>query len=498
MASNFFQGVLSSVLFASTALSSVPNPPDVPPEAATFLPTLSTTPNAVFGTTRLVSAYSGPAVRVQRASDDAEQDIGFGTKYLDTTAAATFRGASSLGVKTLYDQSGGAFHQAQATKVNQPGLYANSLYNLAPAISFDSSTLAVDVRSKFMANVAGPTIAKENFTEFYLIVPSFSFNDNYYASHPADATTVSLFTKTTNVGLLGNNTSPYMDQRSGVKRPPPIIPHVLRYRGGSSGKQFGVNGNTYTVGTAPAAGNVTGLGFGRWNGSIPSSYDGEFDLLAYVCYPAALSDADCVLVETALKAQCGVVTNQTVKVVFDGDSRTEGSGSSKNRTWPKKLVGSISTPIYATNMGVGGQTLGQMSVGVAARVASQYDASFAKNIVVLGGPGINDFTGGASASTVQGYMQTYAAGLNAGQTLVVSTIPLRSTETVGPRAAYNTWLRANYASLKAGTVLVDLDAIPQFATYDTTYWIDIVHFNDAGQQLWADAFKPVLEALIAA
>lgn len=492
LTNSVLRGVLRGVLLASTAS------PIVIPATPTFLPTLTTTPNAVFGTTRLVSGYSGPAVRVQRASDDAEQDIGFGSKYLDTDAAATFRGASSLGVKTWYDQSAGGYHQAQATKANQPGLYPSTLYNSAPAISFDSSPLAVNVTSKFMANAAGPTIAKEAFTEFYLIVPSFSFNDNYYASHPADATTVSLFTRTTNVGLAGNNTSPYLDQRSGVKRPPPIIPHVLRWRGGPSGKTFGVNGNLYTVGTAPAAGNVTGLGFGRWNNTVPSSYDGEFDLIAYVCYPAALSDADCLLVETALKAQCGVVTNQTVKVVFDGDSRTEGSGNSRNRTWPKKLVSSISTPIYATNMGVGGQTLGQMSVGVAARVASQYDPSFAKNIVVLGGPGINDFTGGATAATVQGYMQTYAAGLAAGQTLVVATVPYRSTETGTARIDYNNWLRANYASLKAGTILVDLAAIPEFASWSATYYIDIVHFNDAGQQLWADAFKPVIEALIAA
>ncbi|TGV64878.1 hypothetical protein EN803_33310, partial [Mesorhizobium sp. M2D.F.Ca.ET.160.01.1.1] len=116
-----------------------------PPVAPVFLPTLTTAPSLVLGTTRLVEAYSGPAVRVQRVSDDAEQDIGFTSKYLSKSAADAFRGVSDLGVKTWYDQSGNGFHQAQAAKVNQPGLYANASYNGAPAISFDSSPLAVGV-----------------------------------------------------------------------------------------------------------------------------------------------------------------------------------------------------------------------------------------------------------------------------------------------------------------------------------------------------------------
>jgi lysophospholipase L1-like esterase len=483
--------VLSSVLLGSTAV--------VVPATPTFLPTVSAAPAVVYGTTKLVSAYSGPALRVQRASDDVEQDIAFGSKYFDTDAAAAFRGGSSLGLRKWYDQSGNGFHQEQATKANQPGVYAEASYNAAPSISFDSSPLAVDVRSKFTACTTGPTIEKSAFTEFYLLAPSFSFNDNYYGSMPADLTTVSLYTRTTNVGLLGNNTSPYTSV-STPKQIPPIHPCVMRWRGGTGGKQFGLNKATFNVATAPAAGTVTGKGFGRWNGTVPSGYDGEFDIIAYVAYNATLSDADCLLVETALMAQCSVLTPAlaSAKVVFDGDSRTEGSGNTKNLTWPKRLLSSISTPLYATNMGVGGQTLQSMAAAVAARVTTQYDAAFAKNIVIVGGAGINDFTAGRTAAQVQADMQTYAAGLHANQTLVVATVPYRSTETAGPRAAYNTWLRANYASLKAGTVLVDLDAIPEFATWSSTYYIDIVHFNDAGQVLWANAFRPTLVALLAA
>lgn len=491
-----FQGVLGNVLWTSAA-AAPPAPAPVPVDPV-YLPSLSTAPAVVYGTTRLVQSYSGPALRVQRAVDDVEQDIGFGSKYFDTAAATSFRGASSLGLRKWYDQTGNGFHQEQASKLNQPGVFPEVLYNGAPSISFDSSALVQNQSSKFTACTTGPTIAKENFTEFYLLSPNFSLNDNYYGSFPADATTVSLFTTTANVGLRGNNTTPFNDTRTGPRKVPPINQCVLRWRGGPTGKQFGVNGSLFLVGTAPVAGNVTGKGFGRWNATTPSSYDGEFDIIAYVAYPAALSDAECLAVEAALKAQCNVLTSSTVKVVFDGDSRTEGSGHSKNQTWTKKLIASLSTPVYAVNMAVGGQYLSNMVTNVAGRVTNQYDAAFTKNIVCMGGPGINDITNGRTDAQLIADFQSYANGIHASQLLIAATIPYRDTATTQQetyRTSYNTWLRANYATYAER--LVELD-IPQFAYWSSNYYIDIVHFNDAGQQLWADAFKPALEALIAA
>lgn len=465
-----------------------------PPVAPVFLPTLTTAPSLVLSTTKLVEAYSGPAVRVQRVSDDVEQDIGFTSKYLSKNAADAFRGTSDLGVKTWYDQSGNGFHQAQAAKVNQPGLYAHASYNGAPAISFDSGGIAATPRSKFMACAAGPTINKQAFTEFYLIAPNFSFNDNYYGSFPVDATTVSLYTAVTTIGMKGNNGTGFVSVPSKI---PPVNPAVLRWQGGSSAKRFGLNGANYDSAGAPTAGTVTGKAFGRWNNTTPSSYDGEFDIIAYVCYPASLSDADCQAVEAALYAQCNVALTPTVKLVFDGDSRTEGWGQSRNSPWVRKILQSLSTPVYATNMGVGGQLLNAMAVNVAARVAVQYSASYAKNIVIMGGPGINDFTNGRSAAQVQTDFTTYANGINANQKLIASTVPIRDTSTTAQndaRVAFNTWLRANWATY--ADALVDLDAL--FPTWSASDFADISHFNDAGQAKWAAAFKPVIEALIAA
>lgn len=456
------------------------------PAIPTFLPTVASAPTAVWGTSKLISAYAGATGRIQKISDDVESDVSFGTKYVDLPNV----GLGTHQWKTLYDQTGNGNHLTQATKVNQPA--ASSLTaNGCPIVHFDSSSLAVGVRAKNMQCTTGPVTEKSAFTMFFLIAPSFSFADNYYMRQPHTATTLSLFTQTTNVGIRGNNTSPF----NSTRRMPKVQPQVLRWRGGTTGKQWGINGVTQLLSTAPAAGTETGISIG--NHSATASYDGEFDLMGIVVYNSTLSDADCLLVETALYAQCIVQTTANNLVVFDGDSRTEGSGNTLNQSWVRRLTSDVSKPMHSINMGIGGQTLATMTTNVAARVNALYDATYTKNIVVVGGAAINDFTAGTSGATCITNIQTYCTALHANQSLVIATCPLRDTSTGAmntERGIYNDWLRANYASLKAGAVLVDLDVL--FPTWSGTNYIDIVHFNDAGQLIWYTAFKSAIETLL--
>lgn len=75
-----------------------------------------------YGLRLLRAAYAGAGVRVRRASDNVEQDIGFSGEALDWAAAASFKGASSLLVKTWYDQSGNGSDWANGTSGQQPTL----------------------------------------------------------------------------------------------------------------------------------------------------------------------------------------------------------------------------------------------------------------------------------------------------------------------------------------------------------------------------------------
>jgi len=64
-------------------------------------------PNAsvAYSFRKLRSAYTGASCRVRRLSDNAEQDIGFVSNYLDTASLSSFVGASDGFITRWYDQS---------------------------------------------------------------------------------------------------------------------------------------------------------------------------------------------------------------------------------------------------------------------------------------------------------------------------------------------------------------------------------------------------------
>ena len=99
---------------------------------------------AAYSLRKLRTAYSGSAIRVRRASDNTEQDIGFNVfGELDTTSLASFCSGTNGFVKTWYDQSGNANDATQTTAANQPKIYDSSTgvvtENGKPAVEFDGA-----------------------------------------------------------------------------------------------------------------------------------------------------------------------------------------------------------------------------------------------------------------------------------------------------------------------------------------------------------------------
>lgn len=91
---------------------------------------------------RLMTAYNGSAIRVRRASDNAEQNIGFSDALLDTAGLLSFVGAGNGYVATIYDQSGNGRNFSQATPTKQ-AMIVNSgslvtAINGKPAMLFDN------------------------------------------------------------------------------------------------------------------------------------------------------------------------------------------------------------------------------------------------------------------------------------------------------------------------------------------------------------------------
>jgi hypothetical protein len=116
---------------------------------------------AAYSLRLLRTAYTGDAIRVRRASDNTEQDIGFVSNELDTSALTTFCSGTNGFVKTWYDQSGNGNDASQTTSANQPQIVSSgSVLNVngKPSLLFDgtndefslSSTITTSIYSTFV------------------------------------------------------------------------------------------------------------------------------------------------------------------------------------------------------------------------------------------------------------------------------------------------------------------------------------------------------------
>jgi hypothetical protein len=95
---------------------------------------------AAYSLRQLSSTYSGSSVKVRRASDNVEADIGFASGELDTAALASHCGASDGFVSVWYDQAN-SNNATQATAAAQPKIYDGTTgvvtENGKPAVKFD-------------------------------------------------------------------------------------------------------------------------------------------------------------------------------------------------------------------------------------------------------------------------------------------------------------------------------------------------------------------------
>ena len=98
---------------------------------------------------KLRAGYGGTAIRVRRASDNAEQNIGFDALGdLDTSALTTFCTGTNGFVTTWYDQSGNNKNGLQISAISQPKIYDSVTgvltQNGKPTVSFDGTNDFLD------------------------------------------------------------------------------------------------------------------------------------------------------------------------------------------------------------------------------------------------------------------------------------------------------------------------------------------------------------------
>lgn len=113
-----------------------------------LLDTITAVPVAAHSLRKLRSAYSGPCIRVVRAADSVEQDIGFDSSgILDVAALLAFTGSgtgANAAVNVWYDQSPAANHATQTTASARVQMVKNgaliSTLNNRPSMLFGANT----------------------------------------------------------------------------------------------------------------------------------------------------------------------------------------------------------------------------------------------------------------------------------------------------------------------------------------------------------------------
>ena len=101
---------------------------------------------AAYSLRQLSSTYSGNAIKVRRASDNAEQDIAFANNELDTATLETFASGTDAFVTTWYDQSGNGNDAAQGSAAAQPKIVSSGstiLDNGKPIINGQDARLDI-------------------------------------------------------------------------------------------------------------------------------------------------------------------------------------------------------------------------------------------------------------------------------------------------------------------------------------------------------------------
>jgi hypothetical protein len=103
---------------------------------------------AAYSLRKLRSAYTGSAIRVRRASDNTEQNIGFTILGgLDTSSLTSFCSGTNGFVTTWYDQSGNSRNFTQTTAANQPQIVSSGSVltsNGEPIIDFNGTSNYMD------------------------------------------------------------------------------------------------------------------------------------------------------------------------------------------------------------------------------------------------------------------------------------------------------------------------------------------------------------------
>ncbi len=429
-----------------------------------LLPTLTYTTGAVYSFNKLVPGYSGPTIRLIRASDSVEADFGFdATGLFDAAAVTTWIGASSAKGMTWYDQSGNTNHATQTTDVNRP-TYETSFADSKPC--FMGGNINGNY-SRYFNLPSGVAQNPRSFCSYTVYKCRNGYPGSpYWLSLPAAGIgAVPSGTSLTTDGAASlssnSNTGVVIYGHGGLAvktiplMPLDTVPEALGIVSSSSGVH-GLAGSRYdalTAGQAERYGAQVPAG-----GTVGRRYTGgqigEGEMRAIVITPEHSAAVGRTVI-TALNSNNSLRTSQTKMLWWVGDSLSAGYNVTDQR-WlaPGHLLAQSQNTYHVRVFARAAQRIDQLNTAATTASSSANIDTWATemgagNSSCILWAGYNDFNQGASLATVQGRINTFIAARKlAGidKVYVGTLIPVGAyIPTDSMRTDLNTWLMAGSA-----------------------------------------------------
>lgn len=455
-----------------------------------------TKPAAAYGTLRLTSFYTGPALSVVNMTTRANLDVGFlPSGSLDELGLASFCAQSDCRVSKWFDQSGHGRDAVQTSPAAQPsirlshrvGRATSVLWDyeatsgasarvmiLPPSLAIDSGNMAILWTGRFHnASMISPLVELGTDKEAY----NFGYWDahgDFYSGTPAHLSELPGHAAVTSaVGVISSSADSvitnYHNQQVTLGKLP-SEPH----RGGMIGQS-----NIY-----------------RQNGMM--------ELSSLVIYDRSLTQLEQVVAQQALEENFAIAQQQQDVYVADGDSLTQGIASQYLQSYPWYMERQLPRGMMIYNAAWAAKTLGG-STGLISRydgfTAKLFNSKAKRNIISMLG-GTNDIQEGRDEADVFNLVKQYASiARKTGFKVIVATIIPRASFTTkmeATRLALNTMIRTKWKSFADG--IADLAADPAFCSPNVTssniYVEDGIHLTDFGYQVLATDMSAAVSLLL--
>jgi len=448
--------------------------------------------------------YNGPCIRVARASDGAQLDIGFDANgNVDTAAWAAFAGVSRTFIVTRYDQSGSGNHPTQPTAANRPTFVPSNAWEGMLSCTHDSGP-GGSGPSKHLILPDTFTFNRQSQTVFIVEAPNSTWNQNALFELGKDATTrMVVFTGTTPALRMICDAGGSID----IPKTAQARPQILGWRFSPTALTTYYK-NTSGAFAAKAAGTAIG---GRLGGTTVNgtgfNYRGES--YCFISYPRPLSDQEVADLRGALAAAYPAAAPQafTRTLIIDGDSISEGYGATDlvNNfrilvrdlgaagldVYNQSVFGTVSNTIYDSRLTryagidkVAGKTAALFCVG--------------SNDINAGLTAANAWQDGNGKGILPHILYMKSIGIAPAVGTILNRVPINgSPSKLAELNALNATIRDNAATY--GYPVADYAAIPQLANpSDVSMFPDGTHPSSPAYALMEQVARPAVQQAWAA